>query len=45
MLVHSATEDHKVNKIPEEPHQINLGQEWAKLNFILWKLSNVRKTN
>ena len=45
MLVHCATEDHRVNKIPEEPHPINLGQVWQKLNFILWTMSNVRTTN
>ena len=45
MLVHCATEDHKVQKIPEEPHPINLGEVWTKLNFIHWKKSNVRKTN
>ena len=45
MLVHSATDDHIVHKIPEEPHPINLGQVWTKLNFILWKTSNVRKPN
>ena len=34
MIIHCATEDHKVNKIPEEPHPINLGQVLPKLNFI-----------
>ena len=45
MLVHWGTEDPKTHKIPEEPHPINLGQMWPKFNFILWKTSNVRKTN
>ena len=45
MKVHCATEDHKVHKSPEEPHTINLCKVWPKLNVILWKTSNVRKTN
>ena len=45
MKVHCATEDHKVHKSPEEPHTINLCQVWPKLNFVLWKMSNVRKKN
>ena len=28
MLVHCATEDHKVHKIPEESQTINLGQAY-----------------
>ena len=35
MLVHCATEDDKVHKLAEEPHSINLGQVWPKLNFVL----------
>ena len=35
MLVHCATEDDKVHKIPEDPQPINLGQVWPKLNFVL----------
>ena len=35
MKVHCATEDHKINKSPEEPHTINLCQVCPKLNFVL----------
>ena len=45
MKVHCATENNKVHKIPEEPQPTNLGQVLPKLKFILWKMSNVRKTN
>ena len=33
MIIHCATEDHKVHKIPEEPQTINLGKALPKLNF------------
>ena len=45
MIIHCATEEHKVHKIPEEPHPTNFGQVLPKLKFILWKMSNVETIN
>ena len=46
MIIHRATEDDKVHKIPEEPQLTNLGQVLPKLNFhTLKNVSNVRKRN